>query len=622
MNRFLTKFNFAIANTAAVLAAMYAAFWFDLDRPYWSMFTVFIVAHPISGAVRSKGVYRLFGTFAGAAMALFLVPPLVQAPYLLSLAMSAWVGLCLTVALFDRTPRSYAFLLAGYTAAIVGFSVADTPLAIFDTAVARFEEVSLGIVCATVAHSVFFPQNVLQALQEQLDATLKTSADKIGEGLLLPADGADRAAQQRLATVLTDLHLLYTHVAYETSDVPRLRPVMRGLIDKLALLLPALTAARAAADALRKSGGIAVPVDGYMRVAAAWIGLPGGAARSAYPALAEQGAAVSRAIEHAAPAWRGLLEGAVVTNVGTLTQALADSRDLAAAIGDPSAALSPHLREAIQGSDRRPLHRDRGLALLSGFAAFAGTLIACVLWIELSWPEGAIAAQFAAISCSLFATLDNPARVLWSAMAGILVTLPLGAVYEFAILPQISDFEMLALVLSPVLMALSYMPDHSEAGERRLHRRHRLRRRARPANHLSRRFRGLPQPQHRGDRRRPDRDRDQHGLPHHRPGVERAAHLARRLEFGVATGGTRHPRPARLDHRDAGPLRSRQKPACDRDRRAVAAYRRPARPARRPGPRRRRGRAGGGRPGGTERAGARPAPRSRMSMTAGCAAPW
>src|SRR5262252_184267 len=143
------NFSFALANTAAVLGALYIAFALDLERPYWAMFTVFIIAKPISGAVRSKAVYRFLGTLVGAGMALLLVPPLVQAPVLLCLAISGWVGVCLYISLLDRTPRSYVFMLAGYTAAIVGFSVVGKPEGIFDTAVARLEEISLGIICCS-----------------------------------------------------------------------------------------------------------------------------------------------------------------------------------------------------------------------------------------------------------------------------------------------------------------------------------------------------------------------------------------------------------------------------------------------------------------------------------------
>jgi uncharacterized membrane protein YccC len=110
-----------------VLVALYIAFASNLERPYWAMFTIFIVAKPITGAVRSKSAFRAFGTLAGAAMALLLVPPLVQAPVLLCLALSLWIGVCLYLSMQDRRPRSYAFLLAGYTAAIVGLAVVNEP---------------------------------------------------------------------------------------------------------------------------------------------------------------------------------------------------------------------------------------------------------------------------------------------------------------------------------------------------------------------------------------------------------------------------------------------------------------------------------------------------------------
>ena len=80
MLRWSEKLTYCIANVAAILAALYISLWLDLDRPYWAMFTVFIVSKPISGAVRAKGLYRLVGTMVGATMSVLMVPPLVQAP--------------------------------------------------------------------------------------------------------------------------------------------------------------------------------------------------------------------------------------------------------------------------------------------------------------------------------------------------------------------------------------------------------------------------------------------------------------------------------------------------------------------------------------------------------------
>src|SRR5689334_23509560 len=152
------------------MLALYVAFSLDLPRPYWAMLTVYIVAQPLSGMARSKGVYRAAGTLAGAAFAVLAVPNLVTAPEILCLALAGWLALCLYLSLLDGTPRAYAFMLAGYTAAIIGFPSVNDPSAIFDTAVSRVEEITIGILCTTVLSELVFPERVGSLLVRRLNA--------------------------------------------------------------------------------------------------------------------------------------------------------------------------------------------------------------------------------------------------------------------------------------------------------------------------------------------------------------------------------------------------------------------------------------------------------------------
>lgn len=457
------KLAFSLANTGAALVALCIAFARDLERPYWAIFTVFIISKPISGAVRSKAVYRLLGTLAGAALALFLIPPLVQAPVLLCLATSAWVGVCVYISVLDRTPRSYAFMLAGYTATFVGFGVVNVPESIFDIAVSRIEEISLGILCASLAHTLFFPVNVAEKLNDRIATTIKACAQGIADALAKPERAIDPLSKERLATVVTELEVLYSHVAFETSDVPRAGRLMRTLQDRLAVLLPYFSNAQAALEKLRASGGPRTPIGALLESMSRWAhsiaeverasdadGVSYSDLRSRLAALSAQDA------DYRLSCWQGLLEQTVVTNLGDLAAALEDSRRLGVALRDPTAA-PPHLEAQAAAPRRRVLDGDPGLALLSACAAAGATLLACFLWIEGSWPEGAVAAQFAAIGCSLFATLDNPAKLVRVTVIAILVALPFGAVYEFAIFPRIDGFASLALVLAPVLMLFSLM---------------------------------------------------------------------------------------------------------------------------------------------------------------------
>ena len=447
---------FVLANTAAVLMALYIAFASNLERPYWAMFTVFIVANPLTGAVRSKTVFRLIGTVTGAAMALLLIPPLVDAPVLLSLAISLWVGLCVFMSLQDRRPHSYAFLLAGYTAAIVGFSVVNTPNAIFDTSVARVEEIFVGLVCGAVAHSVIFPQNVLKGLTERIDRILRRSVTWITDALVTTLS-SDLEAQQQLSKLVSDLYVLHEHVTFETSDVPRNASAVQALQDRLALILPRLSSVQGALAALSATGPLSPSTLQAIQAVSQWArAIPGARGAPSEVDREVRGALVRLTAEsEGGTEWSLLLQRTIATQLGQLVPDLSDAVWLADALKNPYGPSAPGPR--LEAASRRTLPADRGLALLSAFAAIAGTLIACALWIEGSWPEGAVAAQFAAIGCSLFATLDNPPKAQFAAIVAVLLALPVAALYEFAIFPRIDGFASLALVLTPMLLLFSWM---------------------------------------------------------------------------------------------------------------------------------------------------------------------
>ena len=69
---------FSLNSFAAAMLALYIGFALGLPRPYWAMTTAYIVSQPLSGAVRSKAVYRVLGTLLGGAVSVALVPALVN----------------------------------------------------------------------------------------------------------------------------------------------------------------------------------------------------------------------------------------------------------------------------------------------------------------------------------------------------------------------------------------------------------------------------------------------------------------------------------------------------------------------------------------------------------------
>jgi uncharacterized membrane protein YccC len=174
---------FSVNCYIATILTMYVAFSLDLKSPGWAMTTVYLTSQPLSGAMRAKAVYRAIGTFVGAAAMVAIVPNLVDAPELTTLAIMLWVALCVFVSLLDRTPRSYMFVLSGYTAALIGFPSVLAPETVFDTAVSRVEEITLGVVCAAIVHSLFFPKSAFSAFEQKLRSAIADTRRWLADGL-------------------------------------------------------------------------------------------------------------------------------------------------------------------------------------------------------------------------------------------------------------------------------------------------------------------------------------------------------------------------------------------------------------------------------------------------------
>lgn len=457
---------FSLNSFVAAMLALHIGFAIGLPRPYWAMLTVYITAQPLTGALRSKALFRVLGTVLGACAAVVLVPNLVNSPFLLACAMAAWAGGCLYLSLLDRTPRAYVFMLAGYTCAIIGFPSVGAPGQVFQTAIARVEEITLGIGCASLVHTVFFPRDVTVALNAQV-AVYMADAQRWIAGALMGRHGEpEERERRRLASDVTELQVLSTHLPFDTAGLrPRTRAV-RALQDRLAMLLPLLAGVEDRLAALREAGALDEGLAALAADAAAWALRPS-APREEALALAgrcqavlpdtDPGAGVG-ADAGARPAdWADLLRLSAATRLAELVEALQESRELAAFVAEPGTRPPEHLDAVVRARAVRPLHRDHGLAALSAFALVAAVLACCAFWIFTAWPEGAVAAMMATVFSSFYATQDDPSPALRGFMGWTLVSMPIAALYMFAILPAIDGFPLLVAALAPAFLVMGYL---------------------------------------------------------------------------------------------------------------------------------------------------------------------
>jgi hypothetical protein len=98
----------------------------------------------------------------------------------------------------------------------------------------------------------------------------------------------------------------------------------------------------------------------------------------------------------------------LATQLRELVTELPAAARLEEALKEPDG--TPAVANLLGPPSRRALSRDRGLALLSRVCG-ARCHAHCLRHLDSrSWLEGAAAAQFAAIGCSLFATVDGPSK--------------------------------------------------------------------------------------------------------------------------------------------------------------------------------------------------------------------
>ncbi len=456
----LRNILFSANSFVAAMLALYVSVALGFERPFWAMATVYIVSQPLAGTVRSKAVFRFGGTLIGATATVLIVPPLANAPILLTLAMALWVCACQFLSLLDRTPRSYLFMLAGYTAAIIGFPSVDHPDLVFNVAILRAQEIGVGVACATLTHTLFFPRDVSTVLTAKLTGISRDAQAWTVRALSGEATPPDAPIRRTLAADVTELHLLATHVPYDTDTVRPTRAALAALQDRLMLLVPLISAIDDRVLSLKASGALTPELERLLADTGAWVVHPD---RPEPIALRADIAAVTTATP--AHGWTNLLAHNLLARLVELTDLLSLTHELSFSLRHP-ARLGPAAQALVNTRLKRPLHVDLGMIALSVAATFVTIVGACLFWIVTAWPEGAIVPMIAAVMCCFFATLDDPTVQQRNFLTWTVISLPLTAAYQFAILPAVHGFVMLTLVLAPSLLILGYLMPSPKWGSR------------------------------------------------------------------------------------------------------------------------------------------------------------
>lgn len=436
---------FSAKSFAAAMLAYYLALSIGLERPSWAIITVYIVSQTSVGASLSKSLYRLVGTLIGAGATVLIVPAFVNMPVLCSVVLAGWICLCLYFSLLERTPRAYAFLLAGYTASLIGFPEVQHPGEIFDTAIARVQEIVIGIICAGVMHRYVLPKRISGLFNSKMAETLRDARRMLANALTNPPQLA--SGDLRMASALQFLQGVSHHVPYDFALSIPVRNARNRLHDKLARLLVVSSELR---DGVQRIVAMPAPLLELRDEVTNWLGVEQASERRlAGDILQQRSAALTAQLAADAQGFDDELAVSFCRYLNEAVSLLLQCERLFAALHQTAFNTSEKRTKSAKGY---VYHRDSLSVARTSLGAFTIILSSCLLWIYSAWPDGGTAVSVIGVCCTLFGNFDTPAPHIGKYMLGSAYGVMLSLLYSFALLPQVTEFCVLVAVLAPAYL--------------------------------------------------------------------------------------------------------------------------------------------------------------------------
>jgi hypothetical protein len=167
-----SAWTYSLRAACAACLAFYISFSLNLDGSHWALTTCYIVgSERESGRILAKSVARIVGTLVGATASFVLVNAFAQEGVLFICWFAVWLSVCVFFSHHERGYWAYAWVLSGYTTAIVGIPAALTPVLAFDIISSRAENIIIGVLCMGTVSMIALPESVRPRLVKLVKAT-------------------------------------------------------------------------------------------------------------------------------------------------------------------------------------------------------------------------------------------------------------------------------------------------------------------------------------------------------------------------------------------------------------------------------------------------------------------
>jgi uncharacterized membrane protein YccC len=479
MSKGVTTGLYLIKVCLAAFITYWLALRLELPSPRTTLITVFIVMQPQSGSVIAKGVYRLLGTFVGLTVTVLLIALFGQQGELYLGCLALWVGLCCMLSARQRNFTAYAFVLAGYTAAIVGLPALAHPEGVFVSALWRAIEVSLAIICSSLVSALVFPEHAAHALRDTLRKRF-TAFNQFVCASLGEADGDEPfiAANRRFVSDALRLENLRSLSVFEDPGVrqrsgrlqrlnaefmiastafnlllhwrqhlrqQRRDQALRALAPALAQLEQLLSRYQAQVFSAAVASEFAKDLEAFQARLADQVGSADGGSGGVDSADVDSLDVDSLDVDSPD------VDSADVdsdTAFELLAQFCHDLHDYA--LTHASLADQVHEREAWA----HPFAPSTALwvSLAAGIRGMLVVATCSLFWVATAYASGVPMVLSASAAVSLTAAAPNPHKAGLQMGIGALLGAALGTLETFLVFPMIDGFAMLCAALTPVFM--------------------------------------------------------------------------------------------------------------------------------------------------------------------------
>ena len=443
----------------AGLLALGIAMKLDLPQPRTAMTTVFIVMQPQSGMVFAKSTWRICGTLVGLVVMLALIGLFAQQPELFIVSTALWVGLCTAGAARNRNFRSYGFVLAGYTAALIGLPAAQHADGAFMSAMTRVAEIVVGIVTSGIVSAVAFPQYTGEQMRQAVRKRFPAFVEYMSTALAGKVERSQiESTNARFIADIVGFEAARSSLIFESPDARRKGGRLARLNGEFMSASTRFHALHQLMNRLRSlhSSATIDALEPYFREIAPLLVKGGEPVQSEADAahVSQQLEAYRAALPKRVRATRAALEqqpDADLLDFDTATELLYRFIHEMNEYTATYASLAADTHERERWPARYQPKTNGVAAAVSGVRAAIVMMVLGAFWIATAWPSGTTLVLISAATCALSSASPFPSRTASQMAGGTAVAALVGLVLTFGVFPHIDSFPMLALVLAPAL---------------------------------------------------------------------------------------------------------------------------------------------------------------------------